>query len=203
MFPICTHWHSVCPRGSIKPKYSTAMNSITFRTSLRLLLICIAFGGYNLFAAEPTKKGKVDNTPTSNFDLERYQGRWYELVRKPHFFEKGMSHVVATYTLRPDGKIGVTNEGVKKGKPKKATATARTTDIPGQLMVTFFIFPGEYNILEVGPDYSYSVVGGGSPKYLWVLSRTPSLPKETMDGIFARLRERGYDLSDIILVEQN
>jgi lipocalin len=54
----------------------------------------------------------------------------------------------------------------------------------------------------VGPDYSYSVVGGGSPKYLWILSRTPSLPQATMDGIFARLRERGYDLSDIILVEQ-
>ena len=71
-----------------------------------------------------------------------------------------------------------------------------------QLMVTFFLFPAEYNILEVAPDYSYSVVGGGSPNYLWVLSRTPSLPKATMDGIFARLRDRGYDLSDIIFVEQ-
>ena len=178
------------------------MNSFTFRNTLRLALVCIAFGCYNLFAAEPTKKTKADNTPTSDVDLERYQGRWYELVRKPHTFEKGMSHVVATYTLRPDGKIDVVNEGIKKGKPKRATGKARTTDNPGQLMVTFFIFPGEYNILEVGPDYSYSVVGGGSPKYLWILSRTPSLPQATMDGIFTRLRERGYDLSDIILVEQ-
>ena len=179
------------------------MNSLTFRNSLRLMVVCIAFGCYNLLAAEPAKRAKADNTPTKNVDLERYQGRWYELVRKPHTFEKGMNHVVATYTIRPDGKITVTNEGIKNGKPKKATAKARTTDTPGQLMVTFFLFPAEYNILEVAPDYSFAVVGGGSPKYLWVLSRTPSLPKATMDGIFSRLEKRGYDLSDIIMVEQN
>ena len=179
------------------------MRTFSLRTTLRLMLICLAFGCYNLFAAEPPKKSKANNAPTTaTVDLERYQGRWFEVVRKPHSFEKGMSHVVATYTLRPDGKIGVTNEGLKKGKHRKATATARTTDTPGQLMVTFFLFPAEYNILEVAPDYSYSVVGGGSPNYLWVLSRTPSLPKATMDGIFARLRDRGYDLSDVIFVEQ-
>lgn len=188
----------------VKQKLYRFMNSFTLRTSIRLALVALALGCYNLFAAEPAGRTKeLNNTPASNVDLERYQGRWYELVRKPHSFEKGMSHVVATYTLRPDGKIDVTNEGIKKGKRKVSRGKARTTDIPGQLMVTFFIFPGEYNILEVAPDYSYSVVGGGSPKYLWVLSRTPSLPKETMDGIFARLRDRGYDLSDIIIVEQD
>ena len=188
----------------VKQKLYRFMNSFTLRTSIRLALVALALGCYNLFATEPAGRTKeLNNTPASNVDLERYQGRWYELVRKPHSFEKGMSHVVATYTLRPDGKIDVTNEGIKKGKRKVSRGKARTTDIPGQLMVTFFIFPGEYNILEVAPDYSYSVVGGGSPKYLWVLSRTPSLPKETMDGIFARLRDRGYDLSDIIIVEQD
>lgn len=137
-----------------------------------------------------------------SLDLERYLGRWYEIVRKPHFFEKGMTHVTATYSLRSDGKIEVLNQGLKNGKPKRTKATARTTEREGQLKVTFFIFPAEYNILEVAPDYSYAVVGGGSPKYLWILSRTPSQPQATLEGIYQRLAARGYDLTDLVFVEQ-
>ena len=129
---------------------------------------------------------RLDNSTVTSLDLDRYKGVWYEIARKPHFFEKGMSHVKATYTLLPDGKIEVRNEGIKKGK----------------LKVTFFLFPAQYNVLEIAPDYSYSVVGGSGEGYLWILSRTPTMDPSTLDGIFGRLRERGYDLSDVVLVEQ-
>lgn len=145
---------------------------------------------------------RLDNSTVTSLDLDRYKGVWYEIARKPHFFEKGMSHVKATYTLLPDGKIEVRNEGIKNGKLKVTKGKATTTDNPGQLKVTFFIFPAQYNVLEIGPDYSYSVVGGSGEGYLWILSRTPTMDPSTLDGIFGRLRERGYDLSDVILVEQ-
>ena len=113
-----------------------------------------------------------------------------------------MSHVKATYTLLPDGRIDVRNEGMKNGKHKVARGKARTTDTAGQLKVTFFIFPAEYNIMELAPDYSYSVVGGSNDGYLWILSRTPTMEPEVLEGIYERLEGRGYDLSDIVLVEQ-
>lgn len=146
---------------------------------------------------------EVDNSTVGSVDLERYQGTWYEIIRKPHRFERDMTDVKATYNIHPQGKIEVRNEGYKKGKYKLARGTARTTDTPGQLKVTFFIFPGEYNIMELGPDYSYSVVGGSNGGYLWVLSRTPTLPQEVLDGIYTRLQQRGYDLSDLIVVDQS
>lgn len=148
-------------------------------------------------------KVKVDSSPRKEgVDWERYAGRWYEVVRKPHIFEKGMHHVVATYTLRPDGVVEVTNEGYKNGKYKRATAKARTTEQPSQLMVTFFLFPAEYNILEVGEDYEYAVVGGKGANYLWILSRTPTMDEDVLAGIYERLLARGYTLDDLIMVEQ-
>lgn len=148
------------------------------------------------------RRTEVDNSTVGEVDWDRYLGTWYEIVRKPHSFEKGMSHVKATYTLLPNGKIDVRNEGIKNNKPKVAKGKARTTDIPGQLKVTFFIFPGEYNIMELGPNYQYAVVGGSNGNYLWILSRTPTMEPEVLEGIYERLQERGYDLSNIIMVEQ-
>ena len=172
-----------------------------------LILVAIALGvlaiifGTLRTSANTASKG-LDRTTVDSLDLDSYLGTWYEIVRKPHFFEKGMSNVTATYTLLPDGTIEVVNKGVKNGKPKVSRGKAKTTDRVGQLKVTFFLFPGEYNIMELGPDYDYSVVGGSNGGYLWILSRTPSLPQSLLDEIYARLEMRGYDLSDIIIVDQ-
>lgn len=168
--------------------------------------LMMVVGGFSLLTltlcSSVPSKPQFDNSTVERVDLDRYLGEWYEIVRKPHFFEKGMSHVKATYTLLPNGKIEVRNEGMKNGKPKVAKGKARTTDVPGQLKVTFFIFPAEYNIMELAPDYSYSVVGGSNDGYLWILSRTPTMEPEVLEGIYERLEGRGYDLSDIVLVEQ-
>jgi lipocalin len=145
----------------------------------------------------------VNNSTVGTVDWGRYTGSWYEIARKPHSFEKGMSHVKATYTARPDGTIEVRNEGIKNGKNKVTKGKARTTDTPGKLKVTFFIFPAQYNVLEVAPDYSYAVVGGSNDSYLWVLSRTPQMDAATLEEIYGRLEKRGYDLSDLIIVEQD
>lgn len=167
---------------------------------------CLALGGLSLLLFTTTTLaatgGKLDTTTVTSLDLDRYKGVWYEIARKPHFFEKGMTRVKTTYTPIGEGKIEVRNEGIKNGKTKVTKGTARTTDVPGRLKVTFFLFPAQYNVLEIGPDYSYAVVGGSNDSYLWILSRTPTMDSATLESIFERLRERGYDLSDLIMVEQ-
>ena len=61
----------------------------------------------------------VDNSTVKQLDLERFMGRWYEIARYDHRFERGMSHVTATYSLLGDGRIKVVNEGVRNGTVKK------------------------------------------------------------------------------------
>lgn len=151
---------------------------------------------------------KVDNSTIASFDLNRYLGRWYEVARYDHSFERGLVGCTADYSLRDDGKIKVLNSGYINTLHGDYTesigkAKARKNGTPGQLQVSFFgPFYGDYDILELAPDYSYSVVGSNNPKYLWILSRTPQLSPVTKDKILRNLRQRGYDTSKLIWVEQ-
>jgi hypothetical protein len=45
------------------------------------------------------------------FDAGRYLGRWYEIARLDHSFERGLDNISATYTPRDDGGIDVLNRG--------------------------------------------------------------------------------------------
>ena len=60
-----------------------------------------------------------------------------------------------------------------------------------------------YYILELDTeDYAYALVGSSSPDYLWILSRTPTLPREVLDRLLQRARERGFDVSRLYYCDQ-
>jgi len=153
---------------------------------------------------------KVLNMETvKNVDLQRYVGKWYEIARFDHSFEKNLVGVTATYSFRDDGKIKVLNEGYKftlDGKHSKATGKAKVPDLkePGKLKVSFFwFFYADYEILELDTvNYQYALIGGGSPDYLWILSRTPQMAPETYNMLLQKAKDRGYDLNKLIKVAQ-
>jgi lipocalin len=64
--------------------------------------------------------------PVENFKLEKYLGKWYEIARLDHSFEKGLSRVTAEYSLRDDGGVRVVNRGylADDDKWKKAEGMA-------------------------------------------------------------------------------
>lgn len=149
---------------------------------------------------------EIDTTTVRQLDLQRYMGKWYEIARYNHWFEKGMTHVIAEYSIRPDGKIRVMNKGIKNGKPKEIIGKVRQPypqEYPGRLEVSFFLwFYGDYYILELDKDYRYVVIGSSTDKYLWIMSRAPQLPEETLQNILKDLVKRRYDISKLIWVEQ-
>lgn len=149
---------------------------------------------------------KIDNSTVSALDLSRFMGKWYEIARYEHRFEKGMTHVSATYTMNENGKIRVRNEGLKDGKHKEVNGRAKQPDPkdPGKLKVAFFLwFYADYYVLDIDPDYRYVLVGSSSDKYLWIMSRTPTLPQATLNQLVEQLRRRGYDTSRLVFVQQN
>ena len=151
------------------------------------------------------QKFDIDRTTIKNFDLKRYMGRWYEIARFDHSFERNMEYCEAFYAIQKDGMVSVTNTGVNTntGKRKTAYGKAKAGREPGQLRVSFFwVFYSDYNILALDDDYEWALVGSKSPKYLWILSRTPSLPESTIEHILAIARARGYDTDNLIWVRQ-
>lgn len=147
----------------------------------------------------------IDNTTVPALDIPRFMGKWYEIARYEHRFEKGMTHVSATYSLLDNGKIRVVNEGEKDGKHKQVTGRAKQPNPqdPGKLKVSFFLwFYSDYYILDLAPDYSYVLVGSSSDKYLWIMSREKTLPAEKQEELLDKLRTRGYDISKLLFVAQ-
>ena len=149
---------------------------------------------------------RYDNSVISEFDLSRYLGKWYEIARFDHSFERGMENVTAEYVLRDDGMVEVINTGWKDGKIKVAKGKARQVDAlndPAQLEVSFFLFFfSDYNVLMLDNNYQMALIGSKSPKYLWILSRTPQVSDNQLGCFLEEAERRGYNTGDLIWVEQ-
>ena len=174
-------------------------------SKIRLLLLLSLFF---TFSCTNTNSQMLDKTTVKELDLNRYLGTWYEIARFPHSFEKNMVGVTATYSLRDDGKIRVLNQGYKNtlnGELSVADGKAKIPDPsePGKLKVSFFwIFYGDYNVLELDENYQYVMIGSSSDKYFWILSRNPQMSPETYEMLLEKARKRGYNLDKLVKVPQ-
>lgn len=147
--------------------------------------------------------------PVSDFDADRYLGKWYEIARLDHSFERGLSRVTAEYSLRDDGGIKVTNRGydAESGEWEQADGKAffvRSRE-EGYLKVSFFgPFYGAYIVFGLDQDaYQYSFVSGPDRSYLWLLARTPTIEEHVMDRFVASATELGFPTEELIIVDQS
>lgn len=132
-------------------------------------------------------------------DLDRYSGVWYEYARYENFFERGCENVTAQYFKRPDGLVDVTNTCVLNDAQRTVKIThGKAKVLPNsnnsKLKVSFagpFYF-GDYWILDRAEDYSWSIVGEGSGKYLWLLTRDKHPSETTVKMMMAHAEELGY-----------
>lgn len=147
---------------------------------------------------------KFDNTPIKLNSIELLLGKWYEIARFDHKFERGQDNVTAFYSQDADGDIHVSNVGWKDGKRKSANGTVKRTDVSGLLRVSFF-WPiySDYRILMMGHDYSYALIGGSSDDFLWILSRTPTMIQTDRNAALREASRRGYKVKDLIWVNQS
>lgn len=151
--------------------------------------------------------GIPDNVkPVDNFKLENYLGKWYEIARLDHSFERGLSRVTADYSLRDDGGVKVLNRGfsAKDGVWKEAEGTAyfvKGVD-QGYLKVSFFgPFYGSYIIFELDyENYQYALVSGPDKSYLWLLARTPTLNETIKRNLIDKAAALGFDTNKLIFV---
>lgn len=177
------------------------------KTCWKKMCMCSFLGGLTFCSScQPLQQDNLDTQTVNSLDVSRFMGKWYEIARYEHRFERGMTHVTAEYTLLPEGKIRVVNRGLKKGKAKEIVGKAKQPapeDYPGRLKVSFFLwFYADYYVLDVDADYRYAIIGSSSDKYLWILSRTPQLSPTILDKLLKKIEARGYDLSRLVFVEQ-
>jgi apolipoprotein D and lipocalin family protein len=147
--------------------------------------------------------------PVDHFNLENYLGKWYEIARLDHSFERGLSRVTAEYSMRNDGGVRVINRGYSAEKQiwKEAKGKAYFVGNPDQgfLKVSFFgPFYGSYIVFALDhATYQYALVSGPDKSYLWLLARTPKIAADIKEALLIQAADLGFDISQLIFVEQD
>ncbi len=153
--------------------------------------------------------GMPDNLkPVSDFNIEAYLGKWYEIARLDHSFERGLTQVTAEYSLRKDGGIKVLNRGYSLANQEWTEAEGKAYFVDdeneGYLKVSFFgPFYGSYVVFGLDEtNYDYAFVSGPNTDYLWLLSRTPHVTDSLKADFEARAKQYGFNTEALIYVEQ-
>jgi apolipoprotein D and lipocalin family protein len=146
-------------------------------------------------------------------ELPRYLGRWYEIARLPMYFQRKCDrNVTATYSLNADGTIkvdnactrtdnnGITANGVARlPEPRNEPAKLQVRFAPDWLSWLPFVW-ADYWVIALDRDhYAWAMVGQPGRKYLWILSRTPTLERTTFDMLKATAESMGYDLEPLVI----
>lgn len=147
--------------------------------------------------------------PVDGFEIDKYLGKWYEIARLDHSFERGLQRVSAEYTRRDEGGVKVVNRGFsqedntwKEAEGKAYFAAGENT---GHLKVSFFgPFYGSYVVFELDDEaYQYAFVSGYNKSYLWLLSRTPDVSDELVARFVSRSAELGFEVDNLIFVDHS
>ena len=173
-------------------------------------LLFVLFAGLVLAGCATSGVDPLAPKTVDSVNLKRYQGTWYELARLPMYFQRHCAQSEARYSLENDGSVGVINRcRTSEGEWQEATGTA-SPQVPGKtdkLWVEFDnwfsrllpgVAKGEYWVLYVSDDYKTAIVGDPSRKYLWLLSRSPSVNGVVREELLSKARQQGYDTSRLI-----
>ncbi|OTG68106.1 hypothetical protein B9T25_05280 [Acinetobacter sp. ANC 4470] len=172
-------------------------------------VVLIGLGAATLAYAQTKPLQTVDKV-----QLDKYLGVWYEIARKPMYFQNQCDRdVTATYTLNENGNINVDNRCFSKdGQLKRSIGEAFVQNAPfnSKLKVGFLpeavrwlpVGRGDYWILKIDNDYQTVLVGEPRRRYMWVLSRSAQPDQAVVNEYLEYAKSLGYNLSDVIHTKQ-
>jgi apolipoprotein D and lipocalin family protein len=175
------------------------------RFGMMITLTVFTVSGITACAGPPAAKDA--NRTVTSVDLERYMGKWYAVASLPAWFQKNCCCVTAEYSMQKDyvAVVNTCRKGAPDGPLKVSTAKAFV--VPGtgnaRLKVQFFWpFKGDYWIIALDDNYRYALVGHPCRRYLWILSRTPSMAEGTYAALVETARSKGYDVDRLERIPQ-
>ena len=175
---------------------------------MRVLIIAFCVLALAACVAGPTGNSSVPE-PAKSVDLQRYKGLWYEFARYENRFEKDCEAVTAQYTPQADGVIAVKNscrEATVDGPLRVSEGKAKPAGDPKgtKLKVSFFgpALMTNYWVLDHGEAYDWAIIGEGSGRYLWILTRQARPSAQERVELIARAKSLGYDTDMLRYTEQ-
>ncbi|MGY4386069.1 apolipoprotein D and lipocalin family protein [Pedobacter sp. UYP24] len=148
----------------------------------------------------------MDNKPVQKVDIVSYAGKWYSLYSIPTIMDKQWRETTETYVIHPDGYYAVFTTYKLVADEKQKYIRSKLFVVRGTgnaVLKAQFVWPFkvDYWVIELADDYSYVVVGHPKHKFLFIMSRIPTLPEELLSQIINRCHKKGYDTSKLVSQE--
>lgn len=144
----------------------------------------------------------------SGVDLNKYQGRWYEIASIPLRFSRNCTCTFAEYSPGPNGTVRVYNQCRNSKTGAIDSIRGKAFPVKGSqnaiLKVQFFWpFRGDYYIIDLDSNYTLAMVGSPDRKTLWILSRTPVLDAQRYQACLDKATGLGFDIAMLRQTAQN
>ena len=146
-------------------------------------------------------------TKSETFKTDTLLGKWYEIARLDHSFERGLTKVTADYSLMDDGGVRVLNRGYSAEENSWKDAEGKAYFVKGSdqgyLKVSFFgPFYGAYIVFGLDHEnYQYSIVCGPDKSYLWILARGPKINADLKNKLIEKAAALGFETNKLIFVD--
>jgi apolipoprotein D and lipocalin family protein len=152
-------------------------------------------------------------TPLTAMDKEvnipKFMGKWYVIANIPTIFESGAHNAIETYTWNSaENRIDIdfrfqkdSFTGPTKTMPQKGWIYNEKTKSEWRVQ-PLWPFKLAYLILDVAPDYSDTIIGVPSRKYVWIMARTAKISETRYQQLVQKITELGYDPKKLQLVPQ-
>jgi apolipoprotein D and lipocalin family protein len=161
-----------------------------------------------LFVTTCTWSKNEDLRTVDHVEVSRYVGKWYAISALPQFFTRKCIGQTAEYEiinpqtisvlntcLKGKGQTTITGEAVVENAATNAELTVRFNNFFTRL----FRVKGDYNIIALDSDYKYVTVASRDRKSLWIMSRTPTMPKEIYEEYVNGAKAQNFPVEKLVI----
>lgn len=136
--------------------------------------------------------------PRRTVDLDRFMGRWHEILRTPNNHQRDCWAANQVWSPRDGGNFTIRqtcHRGSRTGPTRVVETRARVLDATTNAKFEASFFGGlirqRYWVIDIAPDYSWMIASTADGKFPALLSRSPTMSDAQRQQLVARMGELG------------
>lgn len=136
--------------------------------------------------------------PSKVIDLDRFMGRWHEVLRTPNGAQRNCFAAYQVWSRRDDGTFSIAqtcHRGSPQGEPRRFDTRARVLDPATNAKFEASFFGGlirqRYWVVDIAPDYSWMIATTADGKFPALLSRDRDMAPALRQRLVARMAALG------------
>lgn len=167
------------------------------RAALLALSAAVLIGWPGLAAAQAPE-------PRQTLNLERFMGRWHEILRTPNDHQRDCWAAIQVWSQTAPGRFSIAqtcHRGSRTGPVRRINTSARVTDTRTNAKFEASFFGGlirqRYWVIDIAPDYSWMIATTADGKFPALLSRNPTMSAAQRQQLTARMGQLGLPTAQL------